>query len=56
MDAAFEATPFASGTFMWQYIYETLRAGHSHDEEVVMAMTMTMVPTAFSVALQASTT
>ena len=44
MDAAFEATPFASGTFMWQYIYETLRAGHSHDEEVVMAMTMTMVP------------
>ena len=36
MDAAFEATPFASGTFLWQYVYETIRGGHGHDEEVAI--------------------
>lgn len=36
MDAAFEATPFASGTFLWQYVYEIIRGGHGHDEEVAI--------------------
>jgi len=36
IDAAFEATPLARGTFLWQYVYQAISAKHGHDQEVVI--------------------
>eukprot|EP00927_Polykrikos_kofoidii_P059393 TRINITY_DN54552_c0_g1_i1.p1 TRINITY_DN54552_c0_g1~~TRINITY_DN54552_c0_g1_i1.p1 ORF type:complete len:592 (+),score=78.93 TRINITY_DN54552_c0_g1_i1:76-1851(+) len=36
LDAAFEATPHARGTFLWQYVYGSITQNHSRDQEVVI--------------------
>lgn len=36
MDAAYEATPFARGTFLWQYVYDAILGNHGRDQEVVI--------------------
>lgn len=36
MDAAFEATPHAKGTFMWEYIFQQLKSRSGKDHEVVI--------------------